>query len=363
MIEKEGIQNLVAYILIIGLFILAIILVRPIMTSIILGVLLAYIFYPLYKWLLRQTKSKNISAFLVCMGLVFLIITITAIIISSLFSQVVELSIYFQGLDFKEVIRETLPNFISSSELSETIVNSLKSSLSGLLESFIDKLGQFILNAPVLLLQLLVVMLIFFFALKDGEEATAYIKSLTPFRKEIQDRFFNHFKDITQSVLVGQVVVGIVQGIVAGIGYFIFGVPNALILTILTMLIGIIPIIGPWFVWIPVDIYLFSIGRTGAGIGLLIYGLLLINLLDTIIRPMIISRKTQINQAIVLIGMIGGLFVFGVLGLLIGPLILGYVLLVIELYRKQGLEENIIFKKGKKHKHTFLDQVQKTLGV
>ncbi|GAG19280.1 unnamed protein product, partial [marine sediment metagenome] len=138
-----------------------------------------------------------------------------------------------------------------------------------------------------------------------------------------------------------------IQGIIAGIGYFIFGVPNALLLTILTIFVGIIPLIGPWLVWVPIDIYLFASGHSGAGFGLLIYGLVVISWLDTIIRPLIVSRKSQINPAIVIIGMIGGLFVFGILGLLAGPLILAYVLLVIELYRKKTFNKNIIFKEIK----------------
>ena len=83
----------------------------------------------------------------------------------------------------------------------------------------------------------------------------------------------------------------------------------------------------------------------GAGIGLLIYGLVVISWIDVFIRPLMVSRKTEINSAIVIIGMLGGLFVFGVLGLIIGPLVLAYVLLVIELYRKKTLSEDIIFKK------------------
>jgi len=118
-------------------------------------------------------------------------------------------------------------------------------------------------------------------------------------------------------------------------------------MTALTMVIGIIPIIGPWLVWIPIDIYLFAVDRAGAGIGLFIYGLFLINWVDTIIRPMIVSRRTRINPAIILIGMIGGLYVFGLLGLIIGPLILAYVMLILELYRKQSFGEDIIFKKIK----------------
>ena len=135
------------------------------------------------------------------------------------------------------------------------------------------------------------------------------------------------------------------QGLVAGIGYFILGVPNAIFLTILTIIASIIPVVGSWLIWVPVDIYLFATGHFWAGIILLIYGTFLISLIDNFIRLIIVSRKTQINQGIVMIGMIGGIFVFGVIGLIIGPLILAYVLLVLELYRKHTLGESIIFKK------------------
>jgi len=345
MLDKEHFKDLLNYILVIGIFVLAFFIIKPIIYSIIFGVLIAYILYPLYKFLLKRTKSKNLSAFLICIGLLVILIIITGIILGSLMNQVVGLYLKFQQIDTDEVIKTSLPEFIASSEVSTNIVNGIESSISKLLAKFASAIGDFVLNLPGYLLQILVVFIILFFSLRDGEKAFEYFKSLSPFSKDIQDKFFKHFQDITHSVLVGQVVIGIIQGIIAGIGYFIFGVPNALLLTILTIIIGIIPIIGPWFVWIPVDIYLFVVGRTGAGIGLLIYGLFLINWIDTILRPLIVSRKTQINPAIVLIGMIGGLFFFGVLGLIIGPLILAYVILVLELYRKQKFSETLIFKK------------------
>lgn len=365
--EKEKFKDVITYVLIIGLFILAFLVIRPIFYSIIFGILLAYIFYPLYLWLLRKTKGTNTSAFIVCFCILILTLALSGVILGSLLKQIIDFSIYLKGVSFIDVVNKILPDFIASAETSTTLVNSIKSSLSTLLEEFITNLGNFILNTPALLLQLLVIFLILFFALRDGKEAFDYFKSLAPFDKEIQERFFKHFKDITQSVLVGQVVVGILQGLIAGIGYFVFGVPNALLLTILTVIIGIIPIIGPWLVWIPVDIYLFTVGKTWAAVGLLIYGLFLINWIDTIVRPMIVSRKTQINQGIVLIGMIGGLFVFGILGLILGPLILAYVLLVIEIYQKQKLGENIVFQKPYRPKTRFstfkiIDQFQKTLG-
>ncbi len=345
MVEKERFKDLITYILIIGLFILAFMIVKPIIYSIIFGVLLAYIFYPLYRFLYRKTNSKNFSAIVICLSFFVLLVVIIGLILSSLLSQIINFSVYLQQVNFVEVLKESFPEFVSSYDSSTEIVRSMKNSLSTMLDNFTVSIGNFVLNTPTLLLQLLVVFLIFFFSLKDGEDVVEYLKSLAPFDKNLQIKFFNYFKDITNSVLVGQIVVGALQGLIAGIGYFVFGVPNALLITIMTMIIGVIPIIGPWLVWVPVDIYLFAVGKTGAGIGLLIYGLFLINWIDTIVRPMIVSRKTQINQGVVLIGMIGGLFMFGVLGLIIGPLILAYVLLVIELYRKQAFSEDLIFKK------------------
>jgi len=349
MLDKDHFNQLLNYIFVIGLFFLAYLVVKPIIFAIIYGILLAYILYPIYKFTLKKIKSENISAFIICMILLVLIGILFTVIIGALFNQVINLYSSFQEINIQEILEESLP-FISSSETIEKIADTLESTAGKFIGNFISNIGNFILDLPALLLQILVFFIILFFSLKDGEKAFNYFKSLSPFRSEIQEKFFQHFKDITRSVLIGQVVVGIIQGIISGIGYFIFGVPNALLLTALTIVIGVIPIIGPWFVWIPIDIYLFTVGKTGAGIGLLIYGLFLINWIDTIIRPLIVSRRTQINPAIILVGMIGGLFVFGVIGFIIGPLILAYILLVLEIYRKNKSEDDIIFKKIEDYK-------------
>jgi len=344
MLGKEDFKNAITAALIIGLFILAIIIVKPVAMSILFGILLAYIFYPIYKWLLSKLKSPNLSALLICAGLIVIILLVIGLIFNSLANQAIDLYFSLQNSNLENTITEMLPTFLSS-EISANLAGSLNSFISNLLANSLSKFTSFILNLPIIMLQLFVVIFVFFFSLRDGKKGVEYIKSLSHLGKETQEKFFKQFKDITNSVLLGQVVIGIAQGIIAGIGYFIFGVPNALILTILTMFVGIIPLIGPWLVWLPVDIYLFIVGRTGAGIGLLIYGLVIISWIDIFIRPLMVSRKTEINSAIVIIGMLGGLFVFGILGLIIGPLVLAYVLLVVELYRKKTLGEDIIFKK------------------
>ncbi len=344
MITEKIFKNILTAILITGLFILALLILKPVAISIIFGILLAYIFFPIHKRLLLKIKRENLSAFLVCILLLLIVLIPVVLILSSIINQIVQVYISLQNVDFAFSLRETFP-LLFSSELSSNLANSLNSIISKTISYFITKFSGFILDIPIMVLQFFIVIFVFFFGLRDGKKAVEYVRSLSPFKKETAKRFFRQFKDITNSVLLGQLVVGVIQGIIAGIGYYIFGVPYALFLTLLTMFVGIIPLIGPWLVWIPVDIYLFLTGRTGTAFGLLIYGIIAISWLDTLIRPLIVSKKTEINSAIVIIGMIGGLFVFGVLGLILGPLILGYVLLVIDIYRKS--KKSVFFKEVK----------------
>ena len=249
-----------------------------------------------------------------------------------------------QTLDLAGVIKQAFSLDIFSSSILTTLTDSLNSLVPKILSYFITKFSNIVLNIPVILLKLFVVIFVFFFVLRDGEKAIGYVGSLFPFKREIGEKFIKQFKGVTNSVLLGQVLVGVIQGIIAGIGYFIFGVPYALLLTILTIFVSIIPFIGAWLGWVPAVIYLFSVGRTGAGLGLLIYGILIVSLIDNVLRTIIVAKRTKINSAIVIIGMIGGLFVFGVIGLILGPLILSYVILIVELYRLKKSGESIFFK-------------------
>ncbi len=346
MITEKNFKDMITAILIIGLFILAALILKPVAISIIFGILLAYIFYPIYKRLLIQFKNESLTALLICILVLLIILIPTILILSSLVNQAVNIYLSLQDTGLLD-IKEAIPSSLFSSEISTNFAGSLNNLISKTISFLVSRFSNFILNLPVLMLKFFVVMFVFFFSLRDGKKAIEYLRSLSPLSKETENKFFIQFKGITNSVLLGQIVVGIFQGLVAGIGYFIFGVPYALTLTLLTMLAGIIPLIGPWLVWVPINIYLFMAGRTGAGIGLLIYGLVVISWLDTLIRPIIVSKRTEINSAIVIVGMIGGLFVFGLLGLILGPLILGYVLLILEIYRKKRISESIFLKKVK----------------
>jgi predicted PurR-regulated permease PerM len=210
----------------------------------------------------------------------------------------------------------------------------------------LNSFSQLLTNFPTLVLQIFVGSFIFYYFLRDGEEFIGYLKSLMPFSKDTEKKIFLYTKEITFSVIYGQVIVGILQGIIVGISLFMFGVPNALLLTIFTIFVSILPIVGPFIVWIPTMIYLLSQGNTTGALGIAIFGLIASSV-DNILRPLIVSRRTKLHSALVLTGMVGGLFIFGVLGLIIGPLILAYLLIVLEVYRNKKISGVLIQENNK----------------
>jgi predicted PurR-regulated permease PerM len=175
-----------------------------------------------------------------------------------------------------------------------------------------------------------------FFTLRDKEEIIKYIRNVLPFSFEVEDRLLKTSKDVTSSVIYGMIIVGIFQGLITGIGLFIFGVPNALLLTLFAVLAGVLPIVGPAIIWVPVVIFLLIGGNTFAAVGITIFGLLS-HIPDYLVRPLFLSKRTQLNPAIASIGMIGGILVFGVLGIILGPLILSYLIIVLDLFKKKSL--------------------------
>jgi len=333
MVEKIS-QRIIVIVFLVGLFLLSLMVVWPIIVSILAGLILAYMLYPLYLIVLKVVREKNISALIIVLLLLFLIFLPIWFLFPVVVKQVFEAYSFMQKVDIFSFLKPLLPQASSNDTLA--LLNSF---VSNSITSIFSKFSQILLDLPNLLLQLTVILFVFFFAMRDSNKLKEYAKGISPFSSELEKSLSTQFKEITNSVIYGHIIVGILQGILTGIGLLIFGVPNVLLLTLVAVLASVLPIIGAWLVWIPAGIYLLTSGHTGAGIGLMLYGAIFISWIDNVIRPYIVSRRTNLSSGIVLIGMIGGLMVFGVLGLVLGPLILAYVIVILDAYKDKKLSE------------------------
>lgn len=340
--DEKDFRKFMIPIVILGLAVLSFLIIKPIFQGIIIGLLFAYMFYPLYVRLNKKIKSKNISASLIVVVAALVILLPTIFLIPKFTQQLLQAYLSLRGADFSQVVFHIFPSFASSEELTAEVI-AASSHFSGSISSWILKLIEnTVMNIPGIAFGAIILLFTFFFSLREGEYVRDYFSIFFPFPEDYQKKFYEKFDQITSSVIYGQFVVGLAQGLIAGIGYYMFGLDNALLFTVLTIVVGVIPVIGPWLVWIPVDMFLFINGEQTSAMQLLIYGLFVINWVDTLLRPMIIAKRADINQAIALIGAVGGIYAFGFIGFLIGPLVLAYFILLIEVYK--GSKESIIIK-------------------
>ena len=318
------------------LIILSFLLMKPILLSVVLGLILAFIFFPIYNWLNKKLNRKNLSAILVSILLIMVIVVPVGFLTPILIDQSLKIYFVIQQTDFIQALRTMLPSVFASDVFSREVASIIQSFSSSTVNSFVNSLSGIILNFPTLMLQFFVVFFTFYFVLRDKEKLISYLRSLLPFSKDVENKLFQQTEGITKSVLYGQLIIGVVQGIITGAGFFIFGVSNALILTLLACVAGVFPIVGTSIIWIPVVAYLVIKGAVWPTVGVAIFGLIAM-FIDNILKPVIVAQKTNLPTSIMLIGMIGGYFLFGILGFILGPLILAYLLIILEIYRNKKI--------------------------
>ncbi len=332
---EKDIKKLSIIILVAVLIILSFFLLRPVLLSVIGGLVLAYALMPVFRFFNKYIKNRNATASLVLLVLVIVIAIPLWFLVPLIVKQIFGVFSFSQTLDIQGFLKTLFPT--SNPEFLTQVTLTFNNVVSKTTSLVLNSLVNFFLNIPKFLLHLFIVVFISFFAMRDSQKLIGFAKSLSPLSKNKEKIVVNHFKDITNSIIYGQIIVGIVQGLLAGLGFFVFGVDNAIVLTLLAVFLSVIPFIGPGLVWIPVVIYLFSTGNAGIAIGYLAYNVLIVSLADNFLRTYIVSRKTNLSQAIILIGMIGGLFVFGIMGLIIGPLLLAYLITLLESFKDKSI--------------------------
>lgn len=328
------------------LLILSFFLLKPILMAVIIGFILAFIFSPVYNWIFKITRSKNLPSIIICLLVLALIILPIWFFSPIAIDESIKIYRASQQLDIVTPLKSIFPSLFASAEFSQQVGSIIHSFITKLANSLMDYLANILLEFPTLVLQMVVIFFTLYYTLRDKEKITTYIKSLLPFPKETEKKLFDSTRDITFSVLYGYVIIGLIQGIIQGTGFFLFGVPNAFLLSIIAVVFAILPILGPFFIGIPVIIFLIIAGNPLSAWGVLIFTSIA-SLSDHLIRPLVVSKRTKLHNALVFIGMIGGFFMFGILGFVLGPLIIAYLITIIEIYRKKDTPSILIEKPSK----------------
>lgn len=180
----------------------------------------------------------------------------------------------------------------------------------------------------------LTVFLLYYF-LKDGDSFVAWLRWVLPLRDPVLDDLFSAIDEITRAVLAGHVLIAVVQGTIAGVGLAATGIPNALFWTAVMILLALLPVVGSFLVWGPAAVYLALVGRPVAALLLFLYGTVIVGLSDNYLRPIFVDRYAHVNPSVIILGVVGGLYAIGFMGLFVGPIIIGALRVTLDVYRKQ----------------------------
>jgi len=197
---------------------------------------------------------------------------------------------------------------------------------NGLLQNVLGRVTHAAVDLGLFLLML-------FFLLRDGARLRSELRPVSPFSEEQERLIFEHLDRTIKGALQAVVVVPVLQGILAGIGFMLFGVPSPFVWGTAVMLAATVPLVGSPLAWVPACVYLLVQGRAGPALGLLVFCTVIVSGSDNVIKPLLLKGSARIHPLLGFLSIVGGVLAFGVFGFLIGPVVLSLVLSAIRIYR------------------------------
>jgi predicted PurR-regulated permease PerM len=328
-------------VVVIGITVLLLVMIRGFLVSLILAGVFAAMARPAFLAFERRLRGKtSIAALITVLALLLLIVAPVAAFLALVVSQAIEvadtavdwiqqqsgrlgeLTAWLQGLP---VIGRVVPE---------------QDALVARASDFIGGAGTFVINnaraattgTVNAILQLFVMLYAMYFFLKDGPSILSRILYFTPLEEDDELKLIQQFVSVTRATIKGSILIGLLQGALAGAAFFALQLPGVAFWSTVMAVLSVIPVLGSGIVWAPAAVILVFTGRVAAGVGLALWGVVVVGLVDNFLRPRLIGRDTKMHDLMVLLSTFGGLAMFGLVGFIIGPIIAALFLTAWDLY-------------------------------
>lgn len=233
-------------------------------------------------------------------------------------------------------------NYIKNSLANPKIKFYLENILKKTTEYITGKISDIPQRLAIIGLNIFIVIFIMFYLFRDGEKAVRIARDIIPIRKEHKEKIMTQFNDTIYAVIYGSIITALIQGAIGALGFFVFGIPSPLLWGGVMVIAALVPFIGTPIIWLPAGLLQVINGYVtgnalvvGKGIGLIVYGALIISSIDNLVKPKIIGERANVHPTLILLGVLGGIHLFGVVGFILGPLILSLAFAFLKLYRQE----------------------------
>lgn len=319
-------------------FLGAVFLLYPYLNYLFFSLLLAYILHPLHGWLQKRISNRSVSA-LILIALILVVIILPTIFISAQLVRELRSTVSFvTNSPQRDTYLEKVESFLHRWTGPETSLQGYRDQLIEALRNFLVRTAPNVLGSVSgVTLGLFIMFFVLFYLFREGQEPYERLRALIPLAPSLKEKLIEEIKSVTWAVVYGQVMTGLIQGTLGGIGLLIFGAPNPFLWGFVMIIFSFLPLVGTALIWAPAGVYLILSGATLRGIGLLVWGAVLVMNVDNFVKPRLISGRSNIHPVTVLLGVLGGLKLFGFIGLVVGPLILALFIALVHFYEEEYL--------------------------
>ncbi|MFZ2445193.1 MAG: AI-2E family transporter [Syntrophobacteraceae bacterium] len=333
-------------------FYLSYLILFPFLDTLILAIVMASMFHPLQVYLTRRFRGRNNLA---ALCIVFIITFVIALPVFFFTTALVS-----QGLDTVNKANDWLRagNLVKLTEdprinehiswLQERLpfLELNKTKITDDLLSLSKNLGQFLLtkvasilgNVAHLVAQFFIMIFIAFYLVRDGREMVRSARALSPLREDQEDRLLDGINVVAKSVLLGTFLTAVCQGLVAGIAFKLVGFPG-LFWGTMAAIASLIPLVGAYLVMVPMALYLVLLGESYSAVFLVGWIVVLGGIIDNVVRPLLMKGKSKMSPFYIFLAILGGVQHFGLQGILYGPLILSFAMIMLYIYGVEYRDE------------------------
>lgn len=300
---------------------------RPFLAAILSALVFAPLFRPVYLRLLKRVKHSALAAWLTLL-VIFVVVVGPLVTLGSLAVQEIQ--------SVTEQYRQISPDKVNIEIFGRSIPDLVRQGAGTFLTWLQSRLGTIASGVLKLLLSLFVMLYLIYYLLREQEKLERIVREMLPFNDANSRKLLDDFYRISRGFVLGQGLTALVQGFLGGVGFLIFGFPGAFLWGLVMTVLSLVPVLGAFLIWIPAGILQIAGGATNSGIGILIWGAVVVSSADNLVRPLIMKNMAGVHPVITLLGVFAGLSLFGLIGIVIGPLLFAMVLETARMfYREQ----------------------------
>ncbi len=322
-------------------------IIKPYLLDIFMALVLFFTARPLYVLLCRGLRGmKILASFITCLILALVILIPLFTLMSIIANQALEFSSQvtkgMQGGELWPWIAAKIDVFKSYLTQLNLPLPPGEINLEQIVKTVVTRASEFVYTNAIGLikgftyffLDLVLVLFIAFFMFLQGDAFIGEIKKLSPLDQAHNEEILRETEVTIKATLWGTVIVAFVQGILGGVGFLIFGLPQPAFWGTVMIPASVIPVVGSAIIWGPAAVYLIFAGHVGAGIGLIVWGGVVVSVIDNILKPILMKGSGSTPSIFILFSILGGLTYFGMIGFILGPLILSFLLSLLRIYQK-----------------------------